>query len=178
MDRMGALVILDLVASSSSQRRTSAPAPMKSRVELRAVGAVMVAAKVVAIAIAVVAVTVAGAFGVESDSAAGPPERSYRVVDGKVDRGTYNGYRRYHAGCNHCHGPDGLGTTFGPSLVAAALDYEEFRLIVLNGQSDGDSVMRGFAGDGNVEPYIGDIYAYLQARADGALGRGRPARFE
>ncbi|TIY04589.1 MAG: cytochrome C, partial [Mesorhizobium sp.] len=29
-----------------------------------------------------------------------------------------------------------------------------------------------------VAPYIDDIYAYLQARADGALGRGRPERLE
>ena len=36
--------------------------------------------------------------------------------------------------------------------------------------------MKGFAGDPNVAPYIDDIYAYLQARADGALGRGRPTR--
>jgi hypothetical protein len=28
----------------------------------------------------------------------------YRVVDGKVDERTYNGFPRYHAGCNHCHG--------------------------------------------------------------------------
>ncbi|TIQ52604.1 MAG: cytochrome C, partial [Mesorhizobium sp.] len=30
----------------------------------------------------------------------------------------------------------------------------------------------------NVAPYIDDIYAYLQARADRALGRGRPERLE
>ena len=34
--------------------------------------------------------------------------------------------------------------------------------------------MRGFADDPNVAPYLPDIYAYLQARADGAIGRGRP----
>jgi hypothetical protein len=38
--------------------------------------------------------------------------------------------------------------------------------------------MDGFAGDPNVEPYLDDIYAYLQARADGALGRGRPVKLE
>jgi hypothetical protein len=38
--------------------------------------------------------------------------------------------------------------------------------------------MKGFARDANIEPYIQDIYAYLQARADGAIGRGRPARLE
>jgi len=27
----------------------------------------------------------------------------YQIVDGRVDTPTYNGFRRYHAGCNHCH---------------------------------------------------------------------------
>jgi mono/diheme cytochrome c family protein len=45
------------------------------------------------------------------------PGKFYRIVDGKVDPRTYNGYRRYHAVCNHCHGPDGMGSSFGPSLV-------------------------------------------------------------
>ena len=26
--------------------------------------------------------------------------KPYRIVDGKVDARTYNGFRRYHAGCN------------------------------------------------------------------------------
>jgi mono/diheme cytochrome c family protein len=100
----------------------------------------------------------------------------YQSVDGKVDARTYNGYRRYHASCNHCHGPDGLGSTFGPSLVDGLPDVDAFRRIVRDGQSNGNSVMKGFAGDLNIAPYIDDIYAYLQARADGALDRGRPIR--
>ena len=36
------------------------------------------------------------------------PGKLYRITDGKVDARTYNGYRRYHAVCNHCHGPDGM----------------------------------------------------------------------
>jgi len=105
-----------------------------------------------------------------------PARKFYQVVDGKVDARTYNGFRRYHAGCNHCHGPDGVGSTFAPSLVDALPDIEAFRRIVRDGKSDGTSVMKGFASDPNVAPYIDDIYAYLQARADGALGRGRPER--
>jgi mono/diheme cytochrome c family protein len=105
-----------------------------------------------------------------------PSGRFYQVVDGKVDVRTYNGFRRYHAGCNHCHGPDGIGSTFGPSLVDGLPDVEAFRRIVRDGQSTGTSVMKGFAGDPNVAPYVDDIYAYLQARTDGALGRGRPIR--
>ena len=56
--------------------------------------------------------------------------------------------------------------------------FERFQSIVRNGTNVGGSVMKGFAGDANIDPYIQDIYAYLQARADGALGRGRPARLE
>jgi mono/diheme cytochrome c family protein len=100
----------------------------------------------------------------------------YRVVGAKVDQQTYNGYRRYHAGCNHCHGPDGLGTTFGPSLVEGLPDIEAFRRIVRDGIVKRTSAMKGYAGDPNVAPYLDDIYAYLQARADGALGRGRPIK--
>jgi mono/diheme cytochrome c family protein len=102
----------------------------------------------------------------------------YRITNGSVDSKTYNGYRRYHASCNHCHGSDGLGSTFGPALIEGLPEIAAFRDIVRNGKSnsDGSSVMRGFAKDPNIEPYIDDIYAYLQARADGVLGRGRPPR--
>jgi mono/diheme cytochrome c family protein len=103
-------------------------------------------------------------------------EKFYRIVDGKVDERTYNGFRRYHASCNHCHGPDGMGSTFGPSLVERPSDIDLFRRVVRDGQSTGTSVMKGYADDPNVAPYVDDIYAYLQARADGALGRGRPTR--
>jgi mono/diheme cytochrome c family protein len=100
----------------------------------------------------------------------------YRVIDGKADARTYSGYRRYHAVCNHCHGPDGMGSSIGPSLVDHLLDIETFRRIVHDGQSSGAAVMKGFSGDPNVAPYVDDIYAYLQARADRVLGRGRPIR--
>jgi mono/diheme cytochrome c family protein len=100
----------------------------------------------------------------------------YQIIEGKVDGRTYNGYRRYHAVCIHCHGPDGMGSSFGPSLVDLLPDIETFRRIVDDGQSSGASVMKGFVNDPNVAPYVDDIYAYLQARADGVLGRGRPIR--
>ena len=108
--------------------------------------------------------------------AGGPDGKFYQAVDGKVDAATYNGYRRYHASCNHCHGPDGLGSTFGPELVEGLPDIGAFRRAVRDGQRTGNSVMKGFASDPNIAPYVDDIFAYLQARADGALGRGRPIR--
>ena len=121
----------------------------------------------------VVVVCIFGTSVASQDAAGG---KFYRLVDGKVDDRTYNGFRRYHASCNHCHGSDGLGSTFGPSLVDRLPEIEPFRGIVRQGQTTGTSVMRGFADDPNIAPYIDDIYAYLQARSDGVLGRGRPAR--
>lgn len=128
-------------------------------------------------AFAVAAAIGCGFSSITADSQDGEPAgKLYQVVDGKVDAHTYNGYRRYHSSCNHCHGPDGMGSTFGPSLVETLPPIDAFRNVVLHGQGSGNSVMKGFAGDGNVEPYIDDIYSYLQARADGVLGRGRPER--
>jgi len=98
----------------------------------------------------------------------------YRIIDGKVDKRTYNGFRRYNAVCNHCHGPDGVGGSFGPSLIEAPMMIEEFRAAVLAGRATGNSVMNGFADDPNVAPFVDDIYSYLRGRTDGVIGRGRP----
>jgi methanol metabolism-related c-type cytochrome len=107
-------------------------------------------------------------------------EKFYSVVDGKVDQGTYNGWRRYHASCHTCHGPDGLGSSYAPNLVDAPMSYEDFTEVVINGRENvstsQQSVMPAFGTVMDVATYIDDIYAYLQARADGVLGRGRPQR--
>jgi hypothetical protein len=71
-----------------------------------------------------------------------------------------------------------MGSSFCPSLVDHLPDIETFRRIVHDGQRSGAAVMKGYSEDPNVAPYVDDIYAYLQARADGVLGRGRPIRFD
>ena len=116
-----------------------------------------------------------GDAGESSEPAGSQP---YRVIGGAVDPATYNGYRRYHATCSHCHGPDGMGSSFGVSLIERPLPFDAFAEVVRLGSASGSAVMKGFADDPNVEPHIHDIYAYLRARADGALGRGRPRRLE
>lgn len=116
--------------------------------------------------------------GFAASSAELAPGKFYEVVGNKVDARTYNGFRRYHGSCNHCHGPDGMGSTFASALVDRLPGIDVFRRNVRDGVRSGASVMKGFADDPNVAPYIDDIYAYLQARADGALGRGRPERLE
>ena len=107
----------------------------------------------------------------------------YTIVDGKVDKGTYNGYRRYHGICHTCHGPDALGSTIGPSLVESlqTLTYDEFKKTVLEGRvgttpQGQPNVMLGFATNPDIVKYLDDIYAYIKARSDGALGPGRPQK--
>ena len=84
------------------------------------------------------------------------------------------GYRRYQGVCAHCHGPDGVGSTFASSLIDPLPARDRFVAAVTGGVAGPRGVMRGFAGDPNVEPYLEAIYAYLAERASGRLGRGRP----
>jgi methanol metabolism-related c-type cytochrome len=129
--------------------------------------------------------TLAAIFSVITGPAAPQDaEKPYSIAsDGTVDWYTYNGFRRYHADCHVCHGPDGLGSSFGPALTDSAkrLRYEEFMDIVVNGRKNvsasSDKVMPSFGMNQNVMCFIDDIYAYLKARADGALGRGRPPKY-
>ena len=103
------------------------------------------------------------------------PASRAQLGEQPVGQAILDGYRRYNSACNHCHGPDGIGSSFAPSLIDRPLPYARFREIVEQGSATGVSVMRGFANDPNVAPHIADIYAYLEARAAGTVGRGRPA---
>jgi methanol metabolism-related c-type cytochrome len=125
---------------------------------------------------------IAGAVALAPSAGAQDEEKYYSMVDGKVDQGTYNGWRRYHSSCHTCHGPDGLGSSYAPSLVDSlkVISYDDFAEVVINGRENvstsQQSVMPAFGTVMDVATYIDDIYAYLQARSDGALGRGRPQR--
>ncbi len=109
-------------------------------------------------------------------------DKPYQYVDGKVDFGTYNGFRRYHSSCHVCHGPDGLGSTYAPPLIESItrIGYEGYLEAIVNGiknvNTAEQSVMPSFGEDPNVMNYVDDIYSYLKARADGVIGRGRPER--
>jgi hypothetical protein len=46
-----------------------------------------------------------------------PLPGDYRVVKGRVDRGTYSGWRLFHTTCYGCHGVGGVGTDLAPNLV-------------------------------------------------------------
>jgi methanol metabolism-related c-type cytochrome len=100
--------------------------------------------------------------------------------DGTVDWYTFSGFRRYNASCIVCHGPDGAGSSYAPALVDSlkALSYTDFVNTVVNGRQEvntaSNEVMPAFGTNPNVMCYLDDIFIYLRARSDGALGRGRP----
>lgn len=116
------------------------------------------------------------------DAVAADAEKPYVVEDGVVDWYTFSGFRRYHSECHVCHGPDGLGSTFAPALLESmrTMAYEDYLDVVVNGREKvgaaQQSKMPGFADNLNVMCFVDDIFAYLKARADGALGRGRPQK--
>jgi methanol metabolism-related c-type cytochrome len=108
---------------------------------------------------------------------------TYRIkADGIVDWYTYSGFRRYHGDCHTCHGPDAAGSTYAPALADSLknLTYQQFTEVVIQGRqvarSGNTSVMPSFGTNQNVVCYMDDIYVYLRARAEGALGRGRPEK--
>lgn len=104
--------------------------------------------------------------------------------DGTVDWPTYSGFRRYHAECHVCHGPDGEGSTYAPALKDSAInmDYYDFFDVVVNGRkrvgAAENSVMPAFGDNPNVMCYLDDIYVYLKARGAEAIPRGRPGKKE
>lgn len=106
------------------------------------------------------------------------------AADGKVDWSTYSGFLRYHSECHVCHGPDGMGSSYAPALVDSLknMDYATFLTTVAQGRKNlaggQEKVMPELGTNKNVMCYIDDIYVYLKARADGALGRARPSEHE
>ena len=118
-------------------------------------------------------------FAAENDQAAKKP---YTIVNGKVDKHTYNGWRRYTESCMRCHGPDGAGSSYAPDLTDSVkhLTQDQFNEVVVNGRTNvstsSENVMPPFGTVEDVVTYLDDIWAYLKARSDGVLGRGRPPR--
>jgi hypothetical protein len=112
--------------------------------------------------------------------------KPYTIKNGVVDQHTFTGYLHYENTCYWCHGQNGNGSTFAPSLVDAlkTLSHDDFQNIVVNGGAvNGRSIGYGTANvfvmpaegtNPNVMCFLDDIYAYLRGRSDGVIGRGRP----
>ena len=95
-----------------------------------------------------------------------------------VDGDTYIGWRTYHGFCHVCHAQDAVGSTFAPSLVdrMQEVDFDLFLDRTNNGYTGQVGVMPGWKDNPNVSKRYNELYAYLRARADGALPPGRPKK--
>ena len=75
-----------------------------------------------------------------------------------------------------------MGSSFAPALLDSlkAMPYEDFLEVVVNGRENvstsEQAKMPAFGENLNVMCFIDDLYAYLKARADNAIGRGRPPK--
>jgi len=98
-------------------------------------------------------------------------EKPYQVIDGKIDKNTFEGWRSFRGGtCGVCHGGAGQGGA-GPNLTISLvekIDKEMFVKIVTNGRSG--TLMKPFKNNNRVIDNLDNIYAYLKARSDGVLG--------
>ena len=110
-------------------------------------------------------------------------EKPYSVVDGKVDKATFNGYRRYTDSCHALPRPRRVWQLLRAQsrpIRSRRMTYEQFTEVVINGRQNvtgtQKNVMPAFGTVEDVALYIDDIYGYLKARSDGVVGRGRPPR--
>jgi mxaJ protein len=107
-------------------------------------------------------------------------EPPYTVQDGKVDAKTYSGWIRFAAFCQACHGVGGVGSAIAPDLTEAVKDLNkrQFETIVSCGLKGnlGTGVMPAWGDNPNIKPYLDNLWAYLDARAHGVLGAGRPQK--
>jgi Cytochrome C oxidase, cbb3-type, subunit III len=134
-----------------------------------------------------------------------PMPGDYRIdAQGRVDRGTYTGWRLFHSACHACHGVGGVGSAVAPNLLEriptmtprdfASKVLTSYRLVspaederggdpaaqlgeILKRDRQsarGQIAMPAWGGHAEVPPHVLDLYAYLSARAAGDLGPGEP----
>lgn len=127
-------------------------------------------------------VAVGPVAGEEADDGEDEDKFNYTVEDDdRVDESTMEGFTIYTGTCMPCHGPDGLGSAFAPSLIQAAerRSFSEFARTIAEGREiQPNQVMPSFADDERIMSHVEDIWNYLGARAEGGLGRGRPDLIE
>lgn len=127
----------------------------------------------------------------------------YQVIGNKVDPATFVGWNVYHNTCVRCHGVGGVGTESAPDLTVSAdrLSPAQFRIKVLHktivkftsddwrsmeqamfeeiakqekrdkGEID---TMPRWEYNPSVNENVHNIYRYLKARADDAIGPDKP----
>ncbi len=130
------------------------------------------------------------ATGPESASNENAADAPYSVECGQVndagepfcyvDGNTYVGWRTFHGFCHVCHAQDAVGSTFAPSLLDRMNQSDMTRDLFVARLNEGFTgqvgVMPPWKDDPNVRKRYNELYAYLMARASGALPPGRPKK--
>ena len=90
-------------------------------------------------------------------------KEALHVKDGKVDKKTYNGWRRYTQIMLALPRADGAGSSYAPSLVESLkkMTQDEFNEVVVNGRTNvnaaSENVMPPFGEVEDVVTYLDDI---------------------
>lgn len=97
----------------------------------------------------------------------------------QVDKFMVKGFRAFGQ-CQVCHGIDGSGSTFAPSLLerVSALDKDTFMARVKDGFKGQIGVMPAWGENPNVMKNVENLYAYLKARSDDVIPAGKLERFD
>ena len=97
-----------------------------------------------------------------------------------VDGDTYIGWRTFHGFCHVCHAQDAVGSTFAPNLLDRMRESDMTKDLFVERLNEGFTgqvgVMPAWKDNPNVRKRYNELYAYLTARASGALPRGRPKK--
>ncbi len=136
-------------------------------------------------------------------AAANDNSEFYQAKDGNVDAATFIGWTTFHSVCVECHGIGAVGSDIAPDLTESAdrLSPVQFRLKVLHTKTIKftaddwinmeESMFKEIAKQESrdkgelenmprwkynpvVKRNISNIYRYLKARADNAIGEDRP----
>jgi len=108
-----------------------------------------------------------------NDDAVATDGKPYQIIDGKIDKNTFEGWRTYNGGgCGGCHGPGGIGKMGGSNLAESLViknnDKEKFNDYVTNGVPN--TRMKPNRNDKRLMDNLDNLFSYLKARADGVLG--------
>lgn len=97
--------------------------------------------------------------------------------DHELDAETYSGFKLYRNWCARCHGTYGQGMV-GPNLAESltVISKDEFFSVVENGKSGTIGSMPAWASNPKVMEGREQLYRYLKARADGAIGEVKPRK--
>lgn len=102
----------------------------------------------------------------------------YTVTEGnKLDAETYQGYLLYRNWCARCHGTFAQGLA-GPNLAKSLkqTQKDEFMQVLVKGKKGRIGIMPGFNDNPQVINGREQLYNYLRARADNAIGPVQPAQ--